>query len=111
MADDIRFEESHGVLPAAALPHAAPTWSVRLGAVLWPAFLMAGVMEMLIFAVVDPNELHWFGQAPIDWPREAIYSVTFFLCWIVTGLSSGLTALLALPADAINRRSLAKHFP
>jgi len=31
--------------------------------ILWPAFLMAGVLEVLVFAVVDPGELHWFGGA------------------------------------------------
>ncbi len=62
--------------------------------VLWPAFLMAGVMEMLIFAVVDPNELQWFGVAQIEWSRQAIYTVTFALCWVVTSTSSALTALL-----------------
>jgi hypothetical protein len=25
----------------------------------WPAFLAAGVMEMLVFAVVDPLEMQW----------------------------------------------------
>lgn len=62
--------------------------------VLWPAFLMAGVMEMLIFVVVDPSELQWFGGAQIEWPRQAIYSVTFALCWLATATSSALTALL-----------------
>ena len=37
--------------------------------ILWPAFLMAGVLEMLVFAVVDPAELHWFGGPAIGWPR------------------------------------------
>ena len=27
----------------------------------WPAFLAAGVMEMLVFAVVDPLELQWLA--------------------------------------------------
>lgn len=68
---------------------------IRIGLqILWPAFLMAGVMEMLIFAVVDPTELQWFGQTPIEWSRQAIYTVTFGLCWIVTATSSALTALL-----------------
>jgi hypothetical protein len=62
--------------------------------ILWPAFLMAGVMEMLIFVVVDPAELQWFGGAPIEWSRQAIYTVTFALCWGVTATSSSLTALL-----------------
>ena len=27
--------------------------------ILWPAFVMAGVLETLVFVVVDPLELHW----------------------------------------------------
>jgi hypothetical protein len=62
--------------------------------VLWPAFLMAGVLEVLIFAVVDPAELQWFGGARIEWPRQAVYTITFGLCWLATAASSALTALL-----------------
>lgn len=62
--------------------------------ILWPAFLMAGVFEILLFAVVDPSDLHWFGGPPIDWPREAVYSVTFVLCWMCTATASALTVLL-----------------
>jgi hypothetical protein len=73
--------------------------TARILQILWPAFLMAGVMEMLIFAVVDPTELQWFGGAPIGWSRQAIYTVTFVLCWGVTAASSALTALLMAKSD------------
>jgi hypothetical protein len=62
--------------------------------ILWPSFLMAGVLEMLVFAVVDPGSLHWFGADPIDWSRSAVYSVTFLIFWAVIALSSAITALL-----------------
>ena len=78
----------------------------RWGAVLWPAFLMAGVMALLIFAVVDPTELHWFGGAAIGWPSEVVYSVTFLLCWIVTSLSGWLTSLLSRPGEVVNHTDL-----
>ena len=29
-------------------------WTQRLMWIAWPAFLMAGVLEMLVFAMVDP---------------------------------------------------------
>ena len=29
--------------------------------ILWPAFLVAGVLEMMVFAVVDPADMRWFG--------------------------------------------------
>ncbi len=64
----------------------------------WPAFLLAAVLEMVVFAMVDPGDLHWFGQ-PLDWSRQAVYTVAFFVFWGVTAVSSALTALL------ISRRS------
>jgi len=62
--------------------------------ILWPAFLMAGVLEMMLFAVVDPGDLQWFGGAPIGWPRQAIYTVTFLIFWGAMAVSGALTALL-----------------
>lgn len=61
----------------------------------WPAFLLAAVLEMLVFAMVDPGDLHWFGQ-PLDWSRQAVYTVAFFAFWGVTMASSALTALLVI---------------
>lgn len=59
----------------------------------WPAFLLAAVLEMVVFAMVDPGDLHWFGQ-PLDWSRQAVYTVAFFVFWGVTAVSSALTAVL-----------------
>jgi hypothetical protein len=68
--------------------------------VVWPAFLLAGVLEMLVFALVDPQNLHWMGQ-PLQASTQAIYTVSFFVFWGVTAASSALTALLAhKPNDA-----------
>jgi hypothetical protein len=62
--------------------------------VLWPAFIMAGVAEMLVFAVVDPQGLTWFGGAAIAWSRQAVYTVTFFIFWLVISTSAAITLLL-----------------
>ena len=72
--------------------------------ILWPSFLMAGVLEMLVFAVVDPAELHWFGGAAIDWPAQAIYTLTFLLFWGVISTAGALTALLSVESDDLNLR-------
>lgn len=74
----------------------------RLMWILWPAFLAAGVSEILVFALVDPQELHWGGQ-PLGWSREAVYTVAFFVFWGISTISNGLTALLAMPASEVNR--------
>lgn len=70
--------------------------------ILWPSFLMAGVLEVLVFAVVDPAELHWFGGASIDWPMQAIYTVSFLIFWGVVSTAGALTALLSVETDAVN---------
>lgn len=67
--------------------------------ILWPAFAVAGVLEMLVFAVVDPAELHWFGGAPIDWSAQAIYTFTFLVFWGAISTAGALTVLLAVEAD------------
>ena len=70
----------------------------RAMTVLWPAFLMAGVLEMLVFAVVDPRGLHWFGGEPIDWPVLAVYTVTFFIFWAVIAVAGFISMTLGTPA-------------
>ena len=70
--------------------------------ILWPAFLMAGVLEMLVFVVVDPSELRWFGGDPVDLSRQGVYTVTFLIFWAVISLSGALTMLLGLGADEVN---------
>jgi hypothetical protein len=73
----------------------------RLMWIVWPAFLMAGVLEVLVFAMVDPQDVQWFG-APLEWSRQALYTAAFFVFWAVTTVSGGLTALLAMPRVEVN---------
>ena len=77
----------------------------RLMWVAWPAFLLAGVIEMLVFAMVDPQNLRWFGK-PLALSREAVYTVAFFVFWVLTMTSSALTTVLSLSPSEVNRRSL-----
>ena len=71
----------------------------------WPAFLVAAVLEVLVFSVVDPQDLHWFGQ-PVELSRQGVYTLSFFVFWIVTMLSSGLTTLLSMSPFEVNRCTL-----
>ncbi len=74
----------------------------RLMWIAWPAFLAAGVLEMLVFAVVDPQDMQWFGQ-PIELSRQGIYTLSCFVFWVVTAASSALTTLLTLSPFEVNR--------
>ncbi|MES2880435.1 MAG: hypothetical protein V4713_18650 [Pseudomonadota bacterium] len=76
--------------------------SQRLMWIAWPAFLIACILEMLVFAMVDPQDLRWFGQ-PVGLSRQGIYTVTFFVFWGCTLLSSALTTLLAISPFETNR--------
>jgi hypothetical protein len=68
----------------------------------WPAFLVAGLLEVLVFAFVDPHDLHWLGQ-DLDLSRQAIYTLAFFAFWALAMVSSALTALLGLSSAEVNR--------
>jgi hypothetical protein len=76
-------------------------------AIAWPAFLAAGVLEALVFAVVDPHELHWFGGAALGWSVQTVYSVSFLIFWAVIATSAAVTALLMLESDELNAPEIA----
>lgn len=77
----------------------------RLGSIAWPAFLMAGVLEIIVFALVDPGSLHWFGGAPVEASPLAVYSIAFFVFWAVIAGAGMLTQLLGESEAEINSRT------
>lgn len=71
----------------------------RVLSILWPSFVTAGILEALIFAVVDPDTLSWFGGEPMALSRQAVYTLTFLLLWGVVSLGCSITALLLHEQD------------
>lgn len=69
----------------------------KLMGIVWPAFLAACLLQAAVFALVDPQELHWSGHE-LGWSRQAVYAAAFFLFWGAAIVSSALTALLGWPA-------------
>jgi hypothetical protein len=78
----------------AGLVQQAPWMSV-----VWPAFLAAATLEMLVFGVVDPRDLlvSWMPANADPWPRAVIYSAAFVVFWLVCMACSALTLVLAAP--------------
>ncbi len=74
-------------------------------AVAWPSFLMAGVLEMLVFSLVDPGQLHWFGGAAIETSASTVYSLAFIVFWAVIAAAGLMSHLLAESATEINSRT------
>ncbi len=66
----------------------------------WPAFLLAAVLEMIVFAVVDPGDLHGLSGQPLGWTRQAVYTVAFFVFWAVTAAASALSVMLVIRKSA-----------
>lgn len=84
------------------LPLSGPLWLRRLGAVLWPAFVMAGVLEAIVFSAVNPADMwvHARGHAALS--DTAVYTVSFFVFWVVIAVSGLITLLLDQPAAEVN---------
>jgi len=80
-------------------------WTQRLMCIAWPAFLMAAVLEMVVFAFVDPLALHWVNES-ISVSREGVYTIAFFVFWLVITAAGVLTALLSVPPTDINHPSV-----
>ncbi|MCY1171256.1 MULTISPECIES: hypothetical protein [Polaromonas] len=73
----------------------------RWGLIIWPAFLAACLLEVLVFSMIDPGEIHWPGLE-LQASRKGVYTVAFFMFWFIAVISNGLVLWLAEP-DAINQ--------
>jgi hypothetical protein len=71
-------------------------------AVLWPAFVAACVLEMVVFAAFDPHDFNAFGLS-IEATSDAIYSIAFFTFWLVTAATGIVTWNLSRTSEDINR--------
>jgi len=68
--------------------------------VLWPAFVAAGVLELLVFAHVDPSDVHTLAGAPIDLSRQAVYTLSFFGFWAVIAAAGAVSSWLREREDS-----------
>ena len=69
--------------------------------IVWPAFLAAAIMELVVFTFVDPLDVHWMGS-PLEWSRSAIYTVAFFTFWVVSIIGAMMTLALGRSASDLN---------
>ena len=74
----------------------------RLMWIVWPAFLVAGLLEVVVFGMFDPEDMQWFGH-PMALSRQGVYTVSIFVFWALTIVSSSLTTLLSMSPFEVNR--------
>jgi len=63
--------------------------------ILWPAFIAAGIAEVVFFTVIDPKQLYLLGQ-PVELAALTTYSIGFFLFWLLC-IGSSLMTYFMLP--------------
>lgn len=61
--------------------------------ILWPSFIVGGIAEAVFFTLIDPQELYLLGE-PVHWSPTAVYSVGFFMFWLIAAASSAFTCFL-----------------
>lgn len=70
--------------------------------ILWPGFVMAIPAVGIVFTLVDPADLQWFG-APLEASRLGAYTLGFLLFWAVGSGCSALTCFLQRSPFELNR--------
>jgi hypothetical protein len=77
----------------------APMKSHHLFHILWPSFLVASIIEGVVFTFFDPLEIAWqLNDGDIS--RQAIYSLGFFFIWGAVSLACALSLYLAQTPEA-----------
>ena len=74
----------------------------RLMWVLWPGFLMAIPAVGVVFTLVDPQDLHLFGE-PLAVSRLGAYTIGFLFFWAIGAGCRALTCLLQRSPFELNR--------
>ena len=64
---------------------------VRVAQVLWPAFVMAAALETVVFALLDPSQVHLGTWAPSG---MTVYSLGFLLFWLMASMSGAVTWMM-----------------
>ena len=65
--------------------------TLHIAQILWPAFFMAGVLEMMVFSVLDPSLIRLGAWEP---DASAVYSLAFLVFWGVLSVSGALSHLM-----------------
>lgn len=65
--------------------------ALHFAQILWPAFITAGILEMVVFSMVDPSAIRLGAWEP---SAQTTYSLAFFVFWALMSVASGLSHLM-----------------
>jgi hypothetical protein len=78
--------------------------SQAIAIVVWISFLSAAIGTMLFFALFDPVDLTGIFDEDLDIGREAGYAAGFFFFWVLSAISSAVTAWLVRTAPKRDKK-------
>lgn len=81
--------------------------TIRVLAVLWPAFIVSIVLEGLVFTVFDPRAMRWTDSLGEPFSPLAVYSVGFLVIWALVSAAVAMARCFVVPADDEHPRALA----
>ncbi|MGE5453150.1 MAG: hypothetical protein ACM3VZ_15065 [Acidobacteriota bacterium] len=71
--------------------------ALHVAQILWPAFIVAGILEMVVFAWVDPQAL---SLGDVQLTAQAVYTIAFFVFWGLVAVSAELSHWMIRSNDA-----------
>lgn len=73
----------------------------KLLLIVWPSFLSAGLIEMLVFSAAHPDDMKGFGGILTELSATGVYTLAFLSFWMICAFGSALTLLLSAPAPDV----------
>jgi hypothetical protein len=70
----------------------------RFFLIAWPSALGAALMEMVVFALVNPMDIPNVEHA-LGATAQGVYSMAFFIFWATISVACALTLLLSQPVN------------
>ena len=70
----------------------------RVVAILWPSFIVAGIATVLFTTAFDPADIF----IDYDISRLGIYTICFFLFWLLGIITAAATCYFLKPCEDIN---------
>ena len=74
----------------------------RISSILWPSFITAGIANSLFFTFFEPAALLYAGGYP-EMSNIAVYSIGFFIFWLLTSSSCVMTSYFMQPCCNVNK--------
>lgn len=85
---------------ASAEPAESHRMKRRLLWVVWPSFLSAGLLSMLVFSAARPEDMKGFGGLLTEMSATGVYTLAFLSFWVICAIGSTLTLTLIVPRVA-----------